>query len=144
MLFKVQQFETAENRKKRKFVFDSQAPIPETSKVTQLSCGASTKTDRSTCFFFCDDASGMPHQTFNMDKRVRQCALDLQDTVLLAKFCDGDLMSQEAIYHVKCRLSLYSKERNEKKCSDPDSTNKKLKGIVLAELVFTQWKTTEC
>ena len=47
--------------------------------------------------------------TFILDKNVRQCALELQDTVLLAKLSAGDLISQEAVYHKKCLVSLYNK-----------------------------------
>ena len=47
--------------------------------------------------------------TFILDKNVRQCALELQDTVLLANLSAGDLISQEAVYHKKCLVSLYNK-----------------------------------
>ena len=42
--------------------------------------------------FFCDDASGTLHQasTFNMDAKVRQCALQLEDSVLIAKLSAGE------------------------------------------------------
>ena len=34
---------------------------------------------------------------FNTDSRVRKCAIDLQDTVLLAQLSAGDLISLEAV-----------------------------------------------
>ena len=43
--------------------------------------------------------------------RVKECALQLQDEILLAKLSAGDLISQEAIYHGKCLASLYNKAR---------------------------------
>ena len=56
---------------------------------------------------FCDDASGTLHQasTFNMDARVRKCAIQLQDRLLLAKLSAGDLISQKAVYHSNCMLT---------------------------------------
>jgi hypothetical protein len=44
--------------------------------------------------------------------KVRECALLLQDSKLLAKLSAGDLFSQEAVYHNKCLVSLYNKARD--------------------------------
>jgi len=61
--------------------------------------------------FFCDQSSPTLHQasTFILDKRVRECAVELQDSVLLAKLSHGDLISLEAVYHRNCLVSLYNK-----------------------------------
>ena len=50
--------------------------------------------------------------TFDLDVRVRQCALKLQDKPLLAKVSAGDLIVQEAKYHAQCLASLYNKARD--------------------------------
>lgn len=51
--------------------------------------------------FFCDNASGTLYEasTFNMGARVRKCAIQLQDRVLLAKPSASDLISQETLYN---------------------------------------------
>ncbi|CAC5413698.1 unnamed protein product [Mytilus coruscus] len=63
--------------------------------------------------FFC--GSNKPDENLhevtrrNVDIHVRQCALKLQDTALLAKLTAGDLVAQEAKYHVRCLANLYRK-----------------------------------
>ena len=73
-------------------------------------------------------------QLRNMDARVWKCALQLEDSVLLAKLSAGELISQEAVYHFKCWFELYNKARN-----DSDNTEKRdediFQGIALAHLV---------
>ena len=63
------------------------------SKITRRSCGESSKTMTVGCFF-CGDVSGDLHEasTFMIDRRIRESALELQDTVLLAKLSVGDLI----------------------------------------------------
>ncbi|KAH3772797.1 hypothetical protein DPMN_174143 [Dreissena polymorpha] len=58
---------------------------------------------------FCGDESGDLHEasTFMIDRRVRECALELQDTVLLAKLSAGYLISQEEKYHTTCLINLF-------------------------------------
>ncbi|CAG2215325.1 unnamed protein product [Mytilus edulis] len=75
--------------------------------------------------------------TYGIDNRVRECAQKLQDTALLAKLSAGDLVAQEAKYHVKCLIYLYRKasrvandDESEGGTQSPISH-----GIALAELV---------
>lgn len=88
--------------------------------------------------FFCDGQAGKEtlHEasTFELDARVRKCALKLEDKPLLAKLSGGDLIAQEAKYHVKCLASLYNKARGTKMNEDPDEDDVN-HGIALAELV---------
>ena len=49
--------------------------------------------------------------TFQVDVRVRQSAVKLQDTALVAKLSAGDMIAQEAKYHTQCLVSLYNKAR---------------------------------
>ena len=49
--------------------------------------------------------------TLELDARVRHCALQLQDKPLLAKLSVGDMVAQDAEYHVKCLVSLYNRAR---------------------------------
>ena len=54
--------------------------------------------------FFCDQSSGEIHlvSTMILDKNVRKCAIELQDTVLSAKLAAVDMISQDAVYHRAC------------------------------------------
>ena len=56
--------------------------------------------------FFCDQSSGEIHlvSTMKLDRNVRKCAMELQDTVLLAKLAGGDMISQDAVYHRACTI----------------------------------------
>jgi len=73
-----------------------------------------------------------------MDQKVRKCAIDLQDSILLAKLSARDLVSQDAVYHSKCLVSLYNRARStQSSYSDFElvDSGKQLHGIVLAELI---------
>ena len=73
--------------------------------------------------------------TLELDARVRHCALQLQDKPLLAKLSAGDMVAQDAEYHVKCLVSLYNRARGTETYSaesDADAVNH---GIAFAELV---------
>jgi hypothetical protein len=72
--------------------------------------------------------------TFGVDIKVRQCATKLQDKQLLAKLSAGDLIAQDAQYHVLCLVSLYNRARETKAFDnfDVDTVNQ---GIAFAELV---------
>jgi hypothetical protein len=72
------------------------------------------KTTEPLCFF-CDHPAGSAglHEaaTKNLDKKVRKCACDLEDTALLAKLAAGDMIATEAKYHNKCLCALYNRAR---------------------------------
>lgn len=101
--------------------------------------GTSKCTYREHACFFCGTPatpgeSLREASTFGLDFRVRQCALKLEDKALLAKLSAGDLIAQEAKYHLQCLVSLYNKARDSEARigSDVDAMNH---GIAFAELV---------
>ena len=59
----------------------------------------------ATCFF-CDEPAGSAGlhnaSTYDIDKKVCQCAFELEDTALLAKLAPGDIIALEAKYHGRC------------------------------------------
>ena len=57
--------------------------------------------------------------TFNIDKRVRECAR---------------VISQETVYHGKCLVALYNKAERSKQ-STINGNGKRIQGIALAQLV---------
>ena len=60
--------------------------------------------------------------------------MKLQDKHLLAKLSAGDLIAQDAQYHVQCLVSLYNRTR-ETKPSDNFDVYTVNEGIAFAELV---------
>ena len=90
--------------------------------------------------FFCGEASGNSgiHEaaTFQIDKRVRACAVQLKDTELLAKLSTGDMVALEAKYHSKCLVGLYNRARMIKsEGGNIDETNE-ISAIAFAEVVM--------
>ena len=87
--------------------------------------------------FFCGDVSDDLHDvsTFMIGKRVRECALELQDNVLLAKLSVGYLISQEAKYHAICLIKLYNNASRQIPKKNKESQEYVSHGIVLVELV---------
>ena len=72
--------------------------------------------------------------TFHVDVPIRQCAVKLQHTVLLAKLTAGDMIAQEAKYYNKCLGSLYNKAR-EVATSDEREVDSDYHAIALAGLI---------
>ncbi|KAG0721176.1 hypothetical protein GWK47_046968 [Chionoecetes opilio] len=60
--------------------------------------------------------------------------MKLQDKSLLAKLSAGDLIAQEARYHLPCLLSLYNRAR-ETKTYEESGVDKMNHGLAFAELV---------
>ena len=88
-------------------------------------------------FFFCGQSNGVLHRasTFKVDKKVRQCAIILEDNVLLSKLSMGDMIAQDSVYHSKCLLTLYRNSSQKQLGEGYTENEKKIHGIVLAELV---------
>ncbi len=69
------------------------------------------------CFFCCKPAGTDGFHkatTFQLDKRVRECAELLQVAELLARLSAGDMITLEAKYHTKCLVGLYNCARKHK------------------------------
>ncbi len=112
-----------------------------TKRFTRLNTDQ-PRSSKDICFF-CEQPGSEKSRlhevsTFQVDSRVRTCALKLQDEHLIAKLSTGDLVAQEAKYHGKCLANLYNKiqssENNDNYEDDVDVTNTS-KGLVLAELI---------
>ena len=75
--------------------------------------------------------------TLKLDKKVRECAILLNDSKLIAKLSTGDLIAVEAKYHAACLVKLYNRARQLKKqCSDAtDSSSVDLEELAFAELI---------
>ena len=74
--------------------------------------------------------------TTNLDRNVRKCTMELQDTVLLAiKLAAGDKISQNAIYNRACLVALYNRARAKNLDKDKNQGQQRIEGIALAELI---------
>ena len=94
-----------------------------------------------TLCFFCDDydSSSNLHcaSTLNVDKKVRDCAVLLNDRKRIAKLSAGDLIAIEAKYHVKCFVRLYNRARPFKQhdSKPADDTPMDVEELAFAELI---------
>jgi len=129
-----------DRERKRKSAPQENETKAKKTRFTRLSHPPGVKFKEEKCFF-CEE-KGKPNSlhkvsTFPLDKRVRKCALQLQDSALLAKLSGGDLVAQEAQYHAPCLVSLYKKAAQSRLENDDwTDTDKTSHGIALAELVM--------
>ncbi|MES9882849.1 MAG: hypothetical protein ABW185_18430 [Sedimenticola sp.] len=96
--------------------------------------------DEHTKCFFCDQPATNVKpmrraSTFDIDTRVRQIAINLQDEYLIAKLSEGDMIATDAEYHVQCLVSLYNRERKRSKSHLGDSETNIANSTAFAELV---------
>ncbi len=96
--------------------------------------------DRMACLF-CQQENGHLHefQTLEIDKTVRQMALELQETDVMARMEGGDLIALEAKYHLQCLTELRNRYRSQirqhgQKAEEYYSEEKKIKARALVEL----------
>ena len=70
--------------------------------------------------FFCEKPGGSLHRasSFNLDRVVRWCALELQDFKLLAELSLCDMPAIDAYYPNMCLVALYNRARSVKKSPD--------------------------
>ena len=90
--------------------------------------------------FFCgdDDTVDTLHEsaTFRLNQKVTKCSTDLQDQQLLAKLSAGDLVAQDAKYHLGCLVSLYNRAAAEQARKGKQNTTDNLsRSVTLAELL---------
>ena len=89
------------------------------------------------CCFFCGECSGELHRssTFNIDSNVRESAILLNDTALLAKLSAGDMPALDAMYHSRCLSSLYRRATKVEMSDSMPNNDSLYPSIVLAEVV---------
>lgn len=114
LLYNRTKLQRAEKRKKPpEDAADDSADSPK--RFTRKSAGEKSASVE-TCFF-CDkpapdgESKTRKASIFGLDINVRKAAMKLQDKSLLAKLSAGDLIAQEARYHLPCLLSLYNRAR---------------------------------
>lgn len=89
--------------------------------------------------FFCDESDSNLDlhvvSTFEVDRKVRNCAHLLNDGKLLAKLSAGDMVAIDAKYHTKCLVSLYNQARQLESASHKDTAYISREGMAFAELI---------
>ena len=92
----------------------------------------------ATCLF-CGKAAGSEGlhnaSTYDIDRKVRQCALELNDTALLAKLSPADMVALEAKYHTRCLTALYNRARAATSSTPGSGKHDDLYSIAFGELV---------
>ena len=93
--------------------------------------------------FFCEkpDIISNLHATtmLEVDKRVRNCAVLLNDNKLIAKLSTGDMIGTEAKYHGKCLVGLYNKVRKVKASAIArENSDNSVTDLDLEELAFAK------
>ena len=97
------------------------------------------KEDATAHYLFCDEPATYSkplHKaaTLDLEARVRQCAVNLQDQRLLARLSGGDLIATGAEYHSQCLVSLYSRDRDKASTSHDDCDTNTPKRTAFAAL----------
>ena len=114
-------------------------PVFPACKRSRRSQSTEDGVKKNVCFF-CGEPPGNSgvHEaaTFQIDKRVRACAVLLEDTELLAKLSTGDMVALEAKYHSKCLAGLYNRARTVKSDGEGIDEMNEFSGIAFAELVM--------
>lgn len=131
--------QTKLNRLKRRINVDGEAScsVASPKKRTRSSCASKVAKDIQVCMF-CDLGDGELHQatTFGLNDRVRAAALKLNDSKLLAKLSEGDVIAIEMSYHLKCLSALYRRAEAVDSVILGDDINDRMQcSIAFAELI---------
>lgn len=77
--------------------------------------------------------------TMELDRRLNECARNLEDGKLLATLSAGDVVAQELKYHCNCLRALYNRERDymtrKENRESQSSKDKDIYPLVLSELL---------
>jgi hypothetical protein len=92
--------------------------------------------------FFCKQSALLQKLTeaskFNIDLRVRHCALVLSDSQIIADLSEGDMPAINAKYHLKCLNDLYNRARSIEKqiyYQDSNTEHSNLYALAFAQLI---------
>ena len=118
---------------------DEEEEVAACKRTRSLSRPSSTETKHQECFF-CGEAPGTAglHEaaTFQLDSRVRSCALILDDIDFLTKLNAGDMVAQETKYYRNCLPNLYNRARKIREMAGKGADDEHIiAGLAFAELV---------
>ena len=110
-------------------------------KARRSSCAAQSEyLDMNECLF-CDKPDKPSNlrsaSMLEIDQKVRECAVLLNDGKLIAKLSGRDMVAMEANYHAKCLVSLYNRARPLKTgpAKDVEISGPNLDELAFAELI---------
>ena len=107
------------------------------TRTTRKGCNA--KNFLVACFFVCDKTDSVDNlnecRTLYLDMRVRKIAHDSNNSQLIAKLIEGDMVATEAKYYHTCLTKLYNEYRSINRNRSKEMNELELiKGIALSEL----------
>ena len=107
------------------------------TRTTRKGCNA--KNFLVACFFVCDKTDSVDNlnecRTLYLDMRVRKIAHDSNNSQLIAKLSEGDMVATEAKYYHTCLTKLYNEYRSINRNRSKEMNELELiKGIALSEL----------
>ena len=73
--------------------------------------------------------------TGDLDTKVMQCAIDLEDQYLLAKLSRGNVVGTDMKYHPKCLIAFYNRNRAQASTSQKGTTPDTAGTTAFAELI---------
>ena len=92
------------------------------------------------CFFWDKkDSDEILHecQTLCLDAFVRKIALEMQNSKLISKLSEGDMVATEAKYHRQCLLKLYNNYRNFNKDKYTNKYEEEfVVGLAMSEVIY--------
>ena len=117
---------------------DEEQPACKLNRLHSRS--SSTEKVPETCFF-CEQPAGADSlrkaSTFQLDRRVRDCATFLCDAELLVRLSGGDMIALGAQYHPQCLIGLYNRTRKAQSTGSQDTNQERaVSAVVFAELVL--------
>ena len=117
---------------------ESSAPTLGRTLSSQRSVSAINFVDK--CFFWDKkDSDEILHecQTLCLDAFVRKIALEMQNSKLISKLSEGDMVATEAKYHRQCFLKLYNNYHNFNKFLLKDLKSMYEKVLITKQLQYT-------
>ena len=94
----------------------------------------SVELDEDRCFEPASSACLHNASTYDIDRKVCKCALELEDSLLQSKLAPGDMIAFEAKYHGRCLVGLYNRARKAR-AMHVSEDHADLHGIAFAEYV---------
>jgi len=123
--------------RKRKY---NDADSDMSERFTRQKQPQSNNTDITSICLFCDKIGSAKNplrnaSTGDLDTKVKQCAINLQDQHLLAKLSRGDVVAIDMKYHPQCLVGLYNRNRSLSNTSHTDTSHDRAKNTAFAELL---------
>lgn len=130
---------TVKRAQKRKQADSLESQSPVKTRLSLGATGTDTQSESRNVCFFCDESGGRQKlhkaETKDIDSTVRECAIEMRDSKLLAKLATGDMVAIDAMYHLNCLTELRNRLRLHRERNTGRGQSESLQSRVLGELV---------